>query len=490
MKLKPLLFALFIAILPLSLFSQDGTYDTSFGGIGFIIIDIDTNSDYAKQLIQQADGKILMVGVTYISSNHSSFILRYETSGDLDLSFGTDGIVTSNLRGFSEVCLQNDDKIVIGGSNSGDYFVQRYTSSGELDTTFADSGILIPISSASKINVLDDDSILLADSVTDGADNFIVLQKYLADGTPDSAYGNNGTSIVEVPFEDLQINEFKIQSDDSVIVLSTRGRTVTSDVILTKFLADGSIDNSFGTNGSTLYAIDIAPNEDNIQAAFDIAQNGNIIVAVTAGGCQTSFKRNLIRFLPNGVLDESFGNAGVIDLPGYSAIPFKVFIQENNRILLGENFLDCFEWAFLSINRYFANGSIDSSLSLDTAGWEEDGGDFILQNDGKIVAIGTTPWYNGDEDIYIGRYNNSPLGIKENTIQDVIISPNPSNGLFSLKYVNSFSSEIPYHITDVIGKIIQTGRLKDNESVIDISEAQSGIYFLMAANTTLRLIKN
>jgi hypothetical protein len=46
-------------------------------------------------------------------------------------------------------------------------------------------------------------------------------------------------------------------------------------------------------------------------------------------------------------------------------------------------------------------------------GFEPEGVDFILQNDGRIVAIGTTPWYNGDEDFYIGRYNNSPLGVSE-----------------------------------------------------------------------------
>jgi hypothetical protein len=80
-----------------------------------------------------------------------------------------------------------------------------------------------------------------------------------------------------------------------------------------KFLSDGSIDNSFGANGSNLYTIDIAPNQDSIQAAFDIAQNGNIIIAATTGGCQTSFKRNLIRFLPNGAFDETFGNSGAIE---------------------------------------------------------------------------------------------------------------------------------------------------------------------------------
>jgi len=490
MKTYKIFLCSLLLLVPILGLAQDGTFDTTFGGSGFVLTGIDDNNDYSNDVIQQTDGKLLVTGSTSGSGGSNSVILRYLINGELDTSFGGNGVVISN--GFdpsTEASLQNSGKILLSGNSNGSYLVQRFTSSGELDTTFADNGSLIPINKASKIKILNNDNFLLVGATTNGSEYFIVLQKYLINGAPDTTFGNNGVSIIEVPFESISVKDFKIQNDNSVILLSTGAKTEISEIILMKFLSNGSIDSSFGTNGSIFHDIDIGSIQNSSYAAFDIAQNGNIVIATTAGGCQSAFKRNLLRFLPNGVLDETFGSGGIIILSGVGAIPFKLIIQENNRILIGEDVLDCFEWSYLSVKRLFENGEIDSTLSLSNSGQEPSGSEFILQTDGKIVAVGATPWFSEDQDFYIGRYNNNPLGIEENDLKEISIFPNPSEGLFILKSNTDFDSESTYVVTDISGKIIQKCVLQNSETIIDLSEAQNGMYFLKTTNNVIRLLK-
>ena len=60
--------------------------------------------------------------------------------GDLDLSFGGTGKVTTNLSSGDDsgnsVAIQTDGKIVVAGKSYGDFAVARYNADGSLDTSF------------------------------------------------------------------------------------------------------------------------------------------------------------------------------------------------------------------------------------------------------------------------------------------------------------------------------------------------------------------
>jgi len=112
-----------------------------------------------------------------------------------------------------------------------------------------------------------------------------------------------------------------------------------------------------------------------------------------------------------------------------------------------------------------------------------------MQEDGKIVTIGYTLWYNGEEDIVMLRHNNNPLSVPEFKNQITDVYPNPSNGIFNIEQ-KSFSENSAYQITDITGKIITTGELTGKKSLINLSSAQSGVYFLKTQNGVFRLLKN
>ncbi|WP_197485906.1 delta-60 repeat domain-containing protein, partial [Oleiphilus sp. HI0061] len=192
-----------------------GDIDTSFGTNGWTITDINSSSlpDSGYATAIQSNGKIVQVGYANNSSNHDLALVRYESDGSLDSSFGDNGIVTTDIGGLSNVAYhvatQSDDKIIVAGTGDGDdsstysnFIVARYNTNGTLDTTFeGDSGSANGILSFDRnvgadhvfgLSVLSDDNILLHayNFPTDG----ITLIKLNEDGSLDTDFdGDSGT---------------------------------------------------------------------------------------------------------------------------------------------------------------------------------------------------------------------------------------------------------------------------------------------------------
>src|SRR5262249_35981477 len=106
----------------------------------------------------QPDGKIVAAGYTFDTVNGTYDIapVRYTTSGDRDPSFGPGGGGPTDLAGRDDeafgVTLQPDGKIVaVGFTSNGsddDFALVRYDSSGALDPSFGSGGrVMTPIGS-------------------------------------------------------------------------------------------------------------------------------------------------------------------------------------------------------------------------------------------------------------------------------------------------------------------------------------------------------
>ena len=123
-------------------YDSNGSLDTSFGSAGKVITDIGTNTtDTAYSVSVQADGKIIVAGVS--SSNFA--VVRYDSNGSLDTSFGSAGKVITNLGGTDtaySVSVQANGKIIVAGSSSNNFALVRYNSNGTLDTDFNTTGII------------------------------------------------------------------------------------------------------------------------------------------------------------------------------------------------------------------------------------------------------------------------------------------------------------------------------------------------------------
>ncbi|MFC1597786.1 GEVED domain-containing protein, partial [Planctomycetota bacterium] len=131
----------------LARYNSDGTPDATFGTAGMVTTDFPGSGERAHALALQADGKIVLAGNGASPFSGAFLLARYQASGELDPTFGIDGKVTTGLPGnASDLVIQPDGKIIVAGG-TGDFYndatLVRYETDGALDTTFGVDGVAI-----------------------------------------------------------------------------------------------------------------------------------------------------------------------------------------------------------------------------------------------------------------------------------------------------------------------------------------------------------
>ena len=105
--------------------AADGTLDAAFGAEGIVSADFVRNCRHAYAVIQQSDGKLVLAGTAStpglneeeVSSDMA--LARFNADGSLDTTFGNAGLVTLDLDIFDyavDVIQQADGKLVVAGT--------------------------------------------------------------------------------------------------------------------------------------------------------------------------------------------------------------------------------------------------------------------------------------------------------------------------------------------------------------------------------------
>src|ERR1035438_3252630 len=130
-------------------YNSNGSVDNSFGTNGEVIL-LSLFGGQANCVAVQEDGKILAGGTLNFSTSifnslGTSFtLLRLDPDGKFDSSFGINGIDSmsfqSSTTGINALTIQPDGKIIAAGFMNSSCVV-RYNSSGVLDSSFGSNGI-------------------------------------------------------------------------------------------------------------------------------------------------------------------------------------------------------------------------------------------------------------------------------------------------------------------------------------------------------------
>jgi uncharacterized delta-60 repeat protein len=130
--------------------NSDGSLDSTFNKNGKVSIQIGNDSkDQCRSAILQEDGKILLAGFTLNKSDFDIHIAlaRLNSDGTMDNSFGAQGIVTTSIDGHEKcyaVAIQPDNKIIATGyTGEQKIALVRYETNGSLDSSFGNTGIRI-----------------------------------------------------------------------------------------------------------------------------------------------------------------------------------------------------------------------------------------------------------------------------------------------------------------------------------------------------------
>ncbi|MGV3695993.1 T9SS type A sorting domain-containing protein [Flavobacterium sp.] len=276
-------------------FLPNGQTDNSFGNNGTVTTTTGVGSTIATSIIIQPDGKIILAGHT---ANNTTFrwetiLVRYHANGSLDDSFGQNGMVITALPvldcTITALALQPDGNIVAAGytgtgPSGNQILVIRYDSAGQLDPSFANNGILIAtpgVGSNTEVSslLLTNSKIILGGSVnvSNGEHSFLTCLN--ANGTIDTSFGTNGTT-VSVFGEHDSISSLAIQPDGKIV--SAGGALINNSLEFTvaRFIASPSL--GIDDRPETPYRLTAYPNPltPGSQLRFTLDHSTNVSIEI------------------------------------------------------------------------------------------------------------------------------------------------------------------------------------------------------------------
>jgi uncharacterized delta-60 repeat protein len=250
-------------------YNPDGSLDQTFGVGGRAV-----NGDgHALSVMLQPDGKIVIVGFIPLFRNGSDYLVaRFNSDGTVDQTFGNGGRVqTSFTSGRNSAdnalagALQPDGKIVVTGVSGGfSPAMIRYNSDGTVDTTFGLDGTVFSPSFGAVANriVVQFDGKLI---VSGGG---FVIARYNENGTTDQTFGSAGRVSGGFGDGNGSVHDIVLQADGKVVAAGSVCYTNTGNCafLIGRYNSNGSFDQSFGHGGFTVTEFTGALDEGNAVA--------------------------------------------------------------------------------------------------------------------------------------------------------------------------------------------------------------------------------
>jgi len=489
--------------------------DPSFGVGGKVVTPLTVGIFSVAGAALQPDGNLVVAG-----SVGQTFVARYLPDGTLDASFGSGGLASAPAASEARataMALRPDGRIVVLGTaptvisptETGlGWMLTQFAADGSLDATFGTGGVVtLPLPPTNELPtavvVLPDGNLVAAGNVvTDASASSYALQlrRFLPDGSLDATFGTGGT--VTTSFGASDTAAAMVRQPDGAIAVAGATRlpptgnpllSVVEQVQLLRFLADGSLDATFGVGGRVVTAFD----------GFATSRGGALALqpdgALVVGGTATFLvldnpyyslelfwyepRLALARYLPNGNLDPGFGSGGTVtarlgttgrtDRAHYTfhegATASRLAIQADGAILAGGVYGNS---SHFGIARFHADGSFDPTFGAcgtATTGFGDGGirntdvtgnplAGLLIQADGRLLAAAGTSvqspafgWAFG-----VARYSGSAMACQPATSRRASISLRKafptvrtpflfSEGKFSWRWVGS----VPGGLTDL-----------------------------------------
>lgn len=441
-----------------------GAIDSTFGFAGFAKTTIGTTS-VASDIAIDKSGRVIVVGFGKVNGINDFALARYTPGGELDSEFGVNGVVSAVLGKDSyaqAVVIDGAGRIVVAGYAAGDFALARFDSSGSLDSNFGVNGVTLTqvggIDEAHAL-VIDSSNRIVVAGVTQISefDRRFAIARYTDDGKLDSAFGTVVTAIGN-GFADA--NAVGIDDVGRIVVA---GRTLNSSAgnsfALARYSEMGVLDNSFGQGGIITTGVE---GYDSIASLALVASN--IVVGGATGNGQHFAVARYDQF---GNLDPTFnsGKVAVTQAAGHGCNG--VVVDSAGRIVAaGES----------ALVRYLDDGTLDPTFgaggivdvnqnhSLATASA------CLIQPDGRIVIGGSVILAPGFDQFVVERFqaNNPPhVSLADGYLTHTEDSP--------AIFVDSGTTLTDDADVSLVGVTIRIDNYVRNEDVLGYGTLPSGI---------------
>ena len=372
--------------------SPAGSLDPTFGTNGFVTTQATGGTNLVNAIAIQPDGKTIAVG-----EGGDWPVYRYNINGSLDMTFNGTGRAQSTIGSALGVAIQPDGKIVVVGDNGPatniDLKIVRYNTNGTFDTTFDGDGIVTTdIAGATDLVnavVIQADGKIIVSGRSDVPPNFptsYAIVRYNANGSIDTSFGNQGIIVPQLSGGSFA-HHMALQVDGKIVVVHNRISNGERILVMLRYDSQGQPDPMFGVAGVVEANAGIGLEYE----AVALQKDGKIVVSCSGFTFATSYDFWVLRFNVDGSPDDSFGNNGKVSTPigpGTSIDQAKsLAIQANGKIVVGGRAPNVPNSNFVIV-RYNKNGSLDQKWGNGGIVNTELGGNADAINDIAIQANG------------------------------------------------------------------------------------------------------
>ncbi|HRI62290.1 MAG TPA: T9SS type A sorting domain-containing protein, partial [Saprospiraceae bacterium] len=341
--------------------NSDGSPDTEFGINGKYKTSLLNN---CRAIAIQPDGKILVAGS---DGSQAVYVARLLSNGTPDTGFGINGVsgvlISSFGVGIYAMLLQPNGRIVIGGYTyngttvKDEFLLVRFNSVGTVDGSFGTGGIVKTSFGSSVDDVwaigldLQPDGKILATGFAQINNNYDVsLARYNPDGSLDNTFSGDGKATTELGSNSDEAESVFVLPDGKIAVLANTVQNGNYTPTLIRYQANSSLDNSFGTNGLAFFPLPVPAGG----VLRGIRQpDGKIVGAGFSNGA------GLIRLNSDGTPDQSFGSGGFVMAD--AEVLRGVALQPDGKIVAAGNVDNDFV-----VLRYLSGLSVDTQEPGDT----------------------------------------------------------------------------------------------------------------------------
>jgi len=311
-------------------FTPAGAVDTTFGSGGYV--SLSTIKPFAMRL--QADGRILIGGTRIVNKAVAGSVVRLNSDGTLDRTFGSNGQASiasvEYLYALALQSINSQQYVLAGGASSGKFALARLNPSGSIDASFGGSGIASTDfcgagSTVFSVNVDPLGNILAGGTaaITSQGPPKFGIARFTQSGVLDTAFGDpsnvslgrTGQTMLDffgsenhlaslVPVFDANGNETYFIAA-GYAYQSSGSSTFNKYLVATRYHFDGSLDTTFGSNGTGGAVVDFGNANTYLQIPATnsslIQSDGKVILSGTAGftsGVYSGYNFALARIWP------------------------------------------------------------------------------------------------------------------------------------------------------------------------------------------------
>ncbi len=413
---------------------KNGMLDANFGTNGKVTTVIG-HSEHPIDIVIQPDERIIVIGqVSFEGGGNGAFAIRYNSDGSVDTSFANNGIYDlTSSNNFVSVLLLPDGSIILGGHK---YFNNEYLS---------------------------------------------VLVKLDSNGVEDNQFGTNGILELDSANFKFLMQDAILLSDGNIFCVGYEYSDFVnhSKSAYCKIDTQGNFDTSFGTNGKVVIDLfNYNPIQNITEYLYTVQElpNGQIII----GGSELD--RFLLKINSDGSLDNTFGTNGMKSSSYYSFRRKGIAVQTNGKIILGGMKTITTGNSGYTVTRLDSDGNLDTTFNngqgfvdIDPSP-ETDWLNHIKLQSNDTLVIGGSSKLNNVANFTLARVLlDTPLSVEEPLEQFIKVYPNPFEERFFVEDYEQVIKEIK--IFDNVGKLIR--KISNTNPLQGIyTDFSSGIYHI------------